>query len=350
MSAPLVPIFDGHNDVLLRLVKLGPDAVRSFIDGDGRGHIDLPRAREGGLAGGFFAIFVPSPEPAKAGAIATSAADGTPPPPDIAAAQQATLAMAALLFRIARESNGKVRVCRDVDDIRACLKDGALATILHIEGAEAIGPDLDALDVFHQAGLRSLGPVWSRSNIFGHGVPFRFPSSPDIGPGLTDAGKELIRACNRLKIMVDLSHLNEQGFWDVAKLSTAPLVATHSNAHVVCGHSRNLTDKQLAAIVESDGMVGVNYAVNFVRPDGKREADTPLSMIVDHLEHLVGQLGEDRVGLGSDFDGAGIPKAMGSAAGLQHLVEEMRLRQFGDVLIEKICHRNWLRVLEKTWG
>ena len=338
--------------MLLRLVKLGPDAVRSFIEGDGRGHIDLPRAREGGLAGGMFAIFVPSPEPTKTGAIATAAtaAGDTPPPPDISAAQQAVLAMAALLFRIERESNGRVRVCRGVDDIRGCLKDGALATVLHIEGAEAIGPDLDALEVFYQAGLRSLGPVWSRSNIFGHGVPFRFPSSPDTGPGLTDAGKELIRACNRMKIMVDLSHLNEQGFWDVAKLSTAPLVATHSNAHVVCEHSRNLTDRQLAAIAESDGMVGVNYAVNFVRPDGKRESDTPLSMIVDHLEHLLKHLGEDRVGLGSDFDGAGIPKAMGSAAGLQHLVEDMRLRQFGDALIEKICHRNWLRVLEKTWG
>lgn len=352
MPAPSIPIFDGHNDVLLRLVKLGPDAVRSFIEGDGRGHIDLPRAREGGLAGGMFAIFVPSPEPTKTGAIATAAtaAGDTPPPPDISAAQQAVLAMAALLFRIERESNGRVRICRGVDDIRGCLKDGALATVLHIEGAEAIGPDLDALEVFYQAGLRSLGPVWSRSNIFGHGVPFRFPSSPDTGPGLTDAGKELIRACNRMKIMVDLSHLNEQGFWDVAKLSTAPLVATHSNAHVVCEHSRNLTDRQLAAIAESDGMVGVNYAVNFVRPDGKRESDTPLSMIVDHLEHLLKHLGEDRVGLGSDFDGAGIPKAMGSAAGLQHLVEDMRLRQFGDALIEKICHRNWLRVLEKTWG
>ena len=352
MPAPSIPIFDGHNDVLLRLVKLGPDAVRSFIEGDGRGHIDPPRAREGCLAGGMFAIFVPSPEPTKTGAIATAAtaAGDTPPPPDISAAQQAVLAMAALLFRIERESNGRVRVCRGVDDIRGCLKDGALATVLHIEGAEAIGPDLDALEVFYQAGLRSLGPVWSRSNIFGHGVPFRFPSSPDTGPGLTDAGKELIRACNRMKIMVDLSHLNEQGFWDVAKLSTAPLVATHSNAHVVCEHSRNLTDRQLAAIAESDGMVGVNYAVNFVRPDGKRESDTPLTMIVDHLEHLLKHLGEDRVGLGSDFDGAGIPKAMGSAAGLQHLVEDMRLRQFGDALIEKICHRNWLRVLEKTWG
>ena len=111
---------------------------------------------------------------------------------------------------------------------------GNLAAVLHIEGAEAIDPELEALEVFYAAGLRSLGPVWSRPNVFGHGVPFRFPSSPDTGPGLTDAGKELVRACNRLRIMLDLTHLNEAGFWDVAALTDAPLVATHSNVHALC--------------------------------------------------------------------------------------------------------------------
>ena len=125
---------------------------------------------------------------------------------------------------------------------------GSLAAVLHIEGAEAIDPELDALEVLHAAGLRSLGPVWSRPNLFGHGVPFRFPSSPDTGPGLTDAGKALVRACNELRLMLDLSHLNEAGFWDVAALSQAPLVASHSNAHALCPCSRNLTDKQLDAI------------------------------------------------------------------------------------------------------
>jgi microsomal dipeptidase-like Zn-dependent dipeptidase len=115
-------------------------------------------------------------------------------------------------------------------------------------------------------GLRSLGPVWSLSNAFGHGVPFLCPSSPDTGPGLTDVGKELTRACNRLRILIDLSHLNERGFWDVAAISKAPLVATHSNAHALSPHSRNLTDKQLTAIGETGGMVGVNFATSYLRP------------------------------------------------------------------------------------
>jgi membrane dipeptidase len=227
---------------------------------------------------------------------------------------------------------------------------GTLAAVLHIEGAEAIDPKFEALEVLYQAGLRSLGPVWSRPNIFGHGVPFRCPSSPDIGPGLTDPGKELIRVCNRLRIMIDLSHLNERGFWDVADLSDAPLVATHSNAHALSPHSRNLTDKQLAAIRETGGMVGINYAVSFLREDGQHNRDTPLETVIDHVEHVMKQVGEDGVGFGSDFDGAMIPKQLGNAAGLQALAEIMRTRGYGEALIEKLCWRNWLRVLERTWG
>jgi membrane dipeptidase len=180
-------------------------------------------------------------------------------------------------------------------------------------------------------------------------VPFRCPSSPDTGPGLTDLGKALVAECNRLRIMIDLSHLNEKGFWDVAALSNAPLVATHSNAHAISPHSRNLTDKQLAAIRESGGMVGVNYAASFLRPDGKQDKDTPADLIVQHVAYLLEHLGEDGVGLGSDFDGATIPAELGSAAGLQILVEKMRERQFGTALIEKVCFRSWLRVLGRTW-
>ena len=199
------------------------------------------------------------------------------------------------------------------------------------------------------AGLRSLGPVWSRPNAFGHGVPFRCPSSPDTGPGLTDLGKALIGACNRLRILIDLSHLNERGFWDVAAISNAPLVATHSNAHAISPHSRNLTDKQLAAVRESGGLVGVNFATSFLRPDGGRDKGTPIDLIIDHVAHMIEHVGEDGVAFGSDFDGAQIPSELGNASGLRKLLEAMRQRQFGEALIEKVCFRNWLRVLGRTW-
>ncbi|MCV0394731.1 MAG: dipeptidase [Rhizobiaceae bacterium] len=354
MSEP-VAVFDGHNDVLLRLhLKGSQEPEADFVEGDGKGHIDLPRARAGGLAAGLFAVFVPTPR---------RASDADPdqmmrrtrydvPMPrqvDRDHALAATLAMAAILFRIERRSGGQVRVCRTGAEIRQARAAGALAAVLHIEGAEAIDPDLHTLDVLYAAGLRSLGPVWSRPNIFGHGVPFRFPSTPDTGPGLTDAGKELVRRCNRLGIMLDLSHITEKGFWDVAALSDPPLVASHSNAHAICGHARNLTDRQLDAIRESGGLVGLNYATAFLRPDGRMNARTPLDLMVRHIDHMVERLGIDGVGLGSDFDGATIPEEIGDVAGLPRLVEALRAHGYGEEDIGKICFSNWLSVLERTW-
>ncbi|HEX4042335.1 MAG TPA: dipeptidase [Xanthobacteraceae bacterium] len=358
--APLkpVPIFDGHNDVLLRLHRhAGANAVTAFLQGEDKGHLDLPKALKGGFAGGLFAIFVPSPKRENSSSSKATPQDGVsvigndpaPPAVDAAEAQRAVFAMVSLLYRIERESQGRVRVCREAADIESCFADDALAAVLHIEGAEAIEANFELLDVLYAAGLRSLGPVWSRPNIFAHGVPFRCPSSPDIGPGLTDLGKALIGACNALRILIDLSHLNERGFWDVAELSTAPLVATHSNAHAISPHSRNLTDRQLAAIRQSGGLVGVNFATAFLRPDGRHDKNTPIELIVRHIAHLLEHLGEDGVGFGSDFDGAMIPAELGDAAGLQILVRALREQGFDKRLIEKLCFRNWLRVLGRTW-
>ena len=344
--------FDGHNDVLLRLWRRGGEAPKAFLDGDGKGQLDLPRAQKGGMAGGLYAIFVPSEgKPEGPAPVDTPAYDiPVPPAPELTYAQRATLEMTSLLFRIAEQSEGRVRVARSVADIRAAIAAGAHAPVLHIEGCEALDPGLRLLDVLYAAGLRSLGPVWSRSNIFAHGVPFRYPSSPDTGDGLTNLGRALVLRCNEMRVLIDLSHMNEKGFWDIARLSKAPLVATHSNAHALCASSRNLTDKQLAAIRASGGLVGVNYAVSFLRQDGKRVAATPLDTVVDHIAYLVDKLGEDGVGLGSDFDGAMIPEAIGSVAGLPNLIAAMRARQFGEPLIEKICFENWMRVLLATWG
>ncbi|MDO1584169.1 dipeptidase [Rhizobium oryzicola] len=340
--APL-PIFDGHNDVLLRIRCSGrADAVEGFLNGEEGGHIDLPRARAGGLAGGLCAIYIPSPGMNKD-------ANGDFLAPDQPSALNETLAMARLLFDIERQANGALKVCRNVADIREAMGRGAFAAVLHIEGAEAVGADLDALYVLHQAGLRTLGPVWSRPNVFAYGVPFRFPSTPDIGPGLTAAGEDLIRACNELKIMIDLSHMNEQGFWDIAKLSKAPLVASHSNAHALCGHSRNLTDRQLDAIRDTGGLAGINYGVLFLRQDGIKNPDTPLDLLADHVAYIADRIGIDHVGLGSDFDGTTVPDDLKDAAGLPKLVAALKARGFDEEAMTKIAHGNWLRVLGQTW-
>lgn len=343
-------VFDGHNDLLFHLHR-GTVTRDEVVEGGVRGHIDLPRARAGGLAGGMFAIFVPGQLDGTSfmAAMEVAAYDlalpesvGWPEGVRVTASQAAQL--------LGLERAGAVRLCRTAAEIEATMGTGVLAAVMHIEGAEAIDAEFHMLEVLHAAGLRSLGPVWSRPTIFGHGVPMRFPGDPDTGPGLTDCGKELVRACNRLGILVDLSHLNEKGFDDVAAISNAPLVATHSNAHALCPSSRNLTDRQLAVIAESDGLVGLNFAATFLRPDGRMKGDFGIDVMLRQLDYLIGSLGEDRVGLGSDFDGAMVSAEIGDCAGLVRLREAMRAHGYDAPLMAKLCHGNWLRVLHRTLG
>jgi len=358
MTDTQLPVFDGHNDVLLSVYGWPRTEARSLFARGEKGHLDLPRAREGGFAGGFFAVWVPADPAARrpelqprteASEDAEEGLDVLPPAVPQAFALRMAMSLSATLFHLEAESSGGFEVVRDVAQLRRCLDNATVAAILHFEGAEPIDPELNALEVFYRAGLRSLGLVWSRANAFAEGVPFRFPSSPDTGPGLTPAGRELVQACNRMGILVDLSHLNERGFWDVAEISSAPLVATHSNAHALTATPRNLLDTQLDAIRDTGGVVGVNFAVQFSREDGKREPDTPISTLVRHFAYLCDRMGPEHVAFGSDFDGATIPEEIHDAAGLPRLVEALRAAGFDDATLRKLAHENWLRVLSQTW-
>jgi membrane dipeptidase len=333
-------VFDGHNDVLSRLAGAGPGAAAGFLAGDGEGHLDLARAADGGLAGGCFAVFTCSPPEAAydSGAYFTAV--------DYERALPEALAQVALLLALERDSGGRVRVVREAADLEG---DG-LAAVLHLEGAEPIGPGLAELEVLHAAGLRSLGLTWSRPNAFATGVPFAFPGTPDQGPGLTDAGRALVRTCGELRILLDLSHLNARGFWDVADLSAAPLVASHSGAHALCASPRNLTDEQLRAIGESGGIVGINFHVGFLRADGEEDPDTPLSTIAAHAAHVAEIAGVEAVALGSDFDGATMPAALGDVTGLPALLDALRAAGFASADLPGIAGGHWHRVLEATWA
>jgi membrane dipeptidase len=345
-----IPFFDGHNDTLLRLLEHArPDKLDMFIEGTQDGHIDLPRARSAGMVGGFFAMFPPPVKTDLAAVAASPMGDGTLPPDlSIADALKSTNGMAALLLGLERA--GTLAICRSAADIRAAVAADRHAAIFHIEGAEAIDTDFQSFELLYAAGLRSIGITWSRANAFGTGVPFRFPGDPDIGPGLTEAGKELVRLCDARGVMIDLSHLNAAGFRDVAAVSTRPLVATHSNVHAICPSTRNLVDWQLAAIRESRGVVGLNYATGFLRPDGRFDADTPIELMVRHVDALVEAVGEDGVALGSDFDGAMMPAAIGDVTGVPKLLQALLDKGYGEPLVRKIALDNWLSLIERTIG
>ena len=351
----MYPTFDGHNDLLLRLHQNPGNRETIWLTGEGKGHLDLPRMKQGGFVGGFFAIYIPSPVAHDAPDYMT-AMENPPfalPLGDLITDTQAlpvAMSMARQLLWMERSSQGAFKLCRTASEVRSCLASNIIAGIMHMEGAEPIDAGLDNLYAFYAMGLRSLGPVWSRPTIFGHGVPFAYPSSPDTGEGLTPAGTRLVLACNELKIMIDLSHITEKGFNDVARLSDAPLVATHSNAHAVTPSSRNLTDRQLAMIRESRGLVGLNFGVAFLREDGIKNPDTGPEVMIRHLDHLINCLGEGGVALGSDFDGTMIPDFMGSAAGLPHLADAMARAGYGAPLIRRLLWDNWLDVLDRTIG
>jgi membrane dipeptidase len=319
-------IIDGHNDLVLQAWR-----------GNTPKHVDLTRAAEGDFAGGFFALYVPSPDPGEPPPIpyAIPLADAIPQPEAARVANELLETLRSL----------PVTIAESAEDFVA----GRVMAIAHLEGSDPIAPDLSDLEDWYARGIRSIGIVWSRPNAFATGVPFVFPGSPDTGPGLTEAGVELVRACNRLGILVDLSHLNEQGFWDVARVSEAPLVATHSNAHALCASSRNLTDAQLDEIGRTGGIVGINFAVTFLREDGWLVHETPIAEIVRHIDYIANRIGIDHVAFGSDFDGAAVPDEVGGIWGLPKIVDALRGAGYDDDAVAKITHENWLRVLRATW-
>jgi membrane dipeptidase len=319
-------ILDGHNDLALRAAA-----------GSEPRHIDLARAAEAGFSGGFFALTAPTPD-----VEFPQSAPYAMPLADPVSREDAIESVESMLAALEQLD---VEIVTRVDRIR----DGQVNAIVHFEGAEPLAPDLSDLEDWYERGVRSVGIVWSRPNAFGEGVPFAFPGSPDTGPGLTRAGLDLVYACGFLGIMVDVSHLNERGFWDVARASQQPLVATHSNAHALSPSTRNLTDRQLDAIGESGGVVGVNFGVPFLSADWHGGTDVPLSAIVAQIDYIAKRIGVDHVAFGSDFEGVVVPDALGGIEGLPGLVEAIREAGYDDDAVARITHGNWLRLLDDVW-
>lgn len=350
-------VFDGHNDTLLKLFDPSRASGRSFFERSSEGHMDLPRALEGGMGGGLFAVFAPNPA-------FTYGPDGNVPliltahgyevPLEVLypfeLAEPYTAEIVDRLFEMEAAFEGRVEVVRDIGALERCLAKGTFAIVLHFEGAEAIAPDLSNLQGWYERGLRSLGLVWSRVNAFAEGVPFRFPSSPDTGPGLTAAGRELVKECNRLGILLDLAHLNEKGFFDVAALSNAPLVSTHTAVHAIAPRSRNLTDPQIDAIAASGGVMGVIFAKYDLDPHGRLDIDVPVELLVRHIAYVADRVGVEHVALGSDFDGTQLPSEIRDVTGLPRVVGALREHGFNEEEVANIAHRNWLRVLRATWA
>ncbi|WP_286133000.1 dipeptidase [Labrenzia sp. DG1229] len=349
MLLEVTQVFDGHNDVLSALERFGVDEAVQLFEFGCDTALDLVKAQRGGFAGGLFAVYVPDDRnPANLETLREATYHiPNPKPIHWTDALARIKGQVALLLEL--KSRGLLKLCLCSADIRQAMNSNRLAAVLHVEGADLIDPELHVLELLYAAGMRSLGLVWNRPTIFAQGVPYSFPSSPNIGDGLSKLGRQLVLRCNQLGIIVDLSHINEAGFWDVAEVTSHPLVASHSNSHAICPHARNLTDNQLRAIASTNGIVGINFSVSFLRDDGRKLSDVPIDQVLRHFDHLLGILGEDCIGLGSDYDGTITPREIADVSTLPKLINAMQKHGYGDELVEKICRANWLRVLKTTW-
>ncbi|MCI6376525.1 MAG: dipeptidase [Clostridiales bacterium] len=213
---------------------------------------------------------------------------------------------------------------------------GVPNVLLTIEGGEAFGSDPSNVERFARLGVRAAALVWNNQNLLA------YPAVGGSGEGLTPFGCEIVRRMRQCRMAVDVSHLNERGFWDVMD-GGAPPMASHSCARALCGHPRNLSDSQLRALFAANGYVGVNFYPVFLRPDGRAGIDS----VIDHIAYMCDLGGERCVGLGSDFDGIEqYPDGLRTAGDLPALFDRMRQRGFDPALIERIAGQNFARYLQ----
>lgn len=308
-------VFDGHCDTLGEALAPPPQG-RDLLERSDKGHLDLPRMREGGINAQIFACF---PGAERLNACPTSAA----------------LRRLEVFYDLLRRAPDQLTLVKTADDLAALTPDGPIGGILSLEGVEALAGSMSLLHTFHRLGVRNIGLTWNPRNAAADGV--------DVGSdfGLTPFGRELVAACNDLGIMVDVSHLNPAGVADVLEVSSKPIIASHSNAKALWDHRRNLSDEQIRGIAAKGGVIGATFVSHFLNPNF-REAS--LEDLLDHIDHLVQVAGIDHVGIGSDFDGCVPPPELDSGEKYPAITQGLLRRGYAPEDIRKILGENFRRV------
>jgi membrane dipeptidase len=251
-------------------------------------------------------------------------------------------------------------ICKNYREIQQARAKGKIALFITFEGVEPLGTDLDLLRIFYELGVRGIGLTHARSNAAGHGGIFASRgSSPE---GLTEFGRDLVRECEALGVIIDLAHINPAGFNDVLSMTTKPAIVSHTNVRRYYDIERNISDDQIKTIGERRGVIGVNSVL--VSP---KEEESTLDRYVDHIEHIANLIGIDGVGIGFDFFEfiysqwpESAKKQLAEKLTTPHFIPNLRNhsqarnltrklmeRGFSDEEIEKILRRNWLRILQE---
>jgi membrane dipeptidase len=334
-------VVDFHCDAVLAtlpdsayLIEVGEK--RTLHTRSSQGHVDIPRLIEGGVDCQVFSHFVePIYNP-------------------VAPARMLQV-LGYSLQEI--EKSDKVALVTKYSDI--VKNDGKrVSIVVGFEGGEALGQDLRILNVFHRLGLRRLTLTWNNRNALADGVRWQRGRG-----GLTEFGAEAIAECNRLGILVDVSHITDQGFWDTLAASKDPVIASHSNCRALCGSMRNLTDEMIKALAEKGGVIGINYVPFFLTDidyeklsagdevERRKAEGVTVDRVIEHIDHMVEVIGDsDHIGLGSDFDGVpAIAKGLEDTSKLPNLTKALVAGGYSDEEIGKILGGNFLHIIKRVW-
>jgi len=328
-------VVDTHNDTVLHLIKAPPFITsgseplplrRTLGERSGHGQIDIPRIREGGVDCLLFAMYVS---------------------PMYTARLRRLIQMLDAFHAELEKNKDQITLATSHREIVKIVKEGKIAAVITIEGGEPLEGSIEALRIAYRLGVRSMTLTHFPRNELGDG------SGADSGSHLTEFGREVVLEMNQLGMIVDVSHINQTGFWDILELTEAPVIATHSNCKTLCGHHRNLTDDQIKALAENGGVMNLSFCGGFIKDSvgfGDPEALKKVTVDdwLDHLDHAVGLVGTGHVGIGSDLDGGcGFP-GLDDVSRFPTLTEGMVARGYSDNDIEKILGANDLRVFKRV--
>lgn len=350
-------VIDTHNDVLYQSVMHGKDIGKRMKTG----HTDLPRIREGGIDVQVFAVWC-SEKYGKGSAFA-----------------YANKQIDGLMSIIQRYPNA-IALATDTKSMQQIVADGKIAAVIGVEGGHMIEDRMDYLDSLYQRGARYLTLTWNNSLDWATSATDEARKAGTLKhKGLNEFGKQVIHRMNELGMMVDLSHVGRQTFFDVMEITTKPVLVSHSNAYALMAHPRNLQDDQIKAVAENGGVICVNFYSGFLDPahytkinrlyekyvtaqdtikrstdakynklpaSAKEQLRPSLSLLFDHIDYLVKVAGIDHVGIGSDFDGiSSSPKGLDDCSDFPKITEGLLQRGYSEADIRKILGENVLRVM-----
>jgi membrane dipeptidase len=297
---------------------------RKLGERNSSGHLDIPRLIDGGVDCQVFAVFTArEPRP-----------------------QDAAILLLDAFYQSLNSNMDKLAFVTNLNEIKKANGKGKVAGLLSMEGGEPLLGSLAALRMFYKLGIRAIGLTWSNRNELGNGSGERRPTG-----GLTDFGIRVLEEANKLGMIVDVSHLNDEGFWDVAELNKGAFIASHSNCRTLCDNPRNLTDEMIKTLAKHDGVMGMNFLPFFLLPkeelsSGKRAT---VKTLCNHIDYVANLVGVDHIGIGSDYDGIPYPPdGLEDASKMPNITYELVERGYSDKDVKKILGGNFLRVIDKV--